>query len=955
MKTLACLFLLVAPLSAGTRTLFNDGWRFARFGTMPDGTTLAEPGGKWSAITASSEEADKGNVATHAIDGDPGTRWCASSGEPGQALTIDLGRRVTITTATVTWEKPGGLDLVAAVSADGSNWVTLPAIARPAADSNSQSIVVPSTKPGIRFVRLTVNGTDAQHWASISEIGFVDGSGKAIKPEAPTENRDSSPSATTFNDQSWRAVTLPHDWGIEGPFRLELEGSTGKLPWVGIGWYRKTFTLPAELPAALCLDLDGAMSNSTIYLNGREVGHWAYGFSSFRVDLTEAARPGAENVLAIRLDNKPDSCRWYPGAGLYRDVWLVNSNDFGKNGLTIRTPEVSEAEASIEVTAEMPDGDCPSGSSMNFQVLDPSGKVVLDSREQSIARTLKLSNPKLWSPESPSLYTLHATYSMNGKIVIEDSETFGIRSLKYDENEGLSINGKHTVLKGVCLHHDLGPLGAAFNLQAAERQLRILKDMGCNAIRTSHNPPAPGLVELCDRMGLLMQVEAFDTWDKPKLKNDYSRHFAEWHEKDLRLMVRNFRNHPSVIMWSIGNEIPGGYQNNADGPKMADLLRRIVREEDPTRPCSMANNHTSAGDQLWKGLDLIGFNYKPDYYQKFHDKKTGVLAYGSETASCISSRGEYFFPVSLDKSKGAANFQMSSYDTSAPPWAQRPDIEFEAQDKTAPWNLGEFVWTGFDYLGEPTPYDANMSNLLNIQDPVEKERLKKQLETVGKITPPSRSSYFGILDLCGFPKDRFYLYQARWRPELPMAHLLPHWNWPDRVGQVTPVHVYTSGDEAEVFLNGKSLGRKKKGSFQYRLTWDDVVYEPGELRVVAYKDGKEWAKDERSTTGAASKLVVKAESDSPDPGNLIYLTVTVADDKDRLVPTAKHLLHFEPGGEVEIMAAGNGDATSLVTMHQAKSMPAYNGLCQVILRRTGKGPVSLKVSAEELPAANWNN
>jgi len=437
---------------------------------------------------------------------------------------------------------------------------------------------------------------------------------------------------------------------------------------------------------------------------------------------------------------------------------------------------------------------------VDVELLDADGKPV--ARGPRGAK-LDIPRPRLWTPADPYRYQAKVVFRNNDGVLEEQSVAFGIRTLEFDADKGFLLNGRPTYLKGVCMHHDLGPLGAAFHAGAAERQIRILKDMGCNAIRTSHNPPAPGLVELCDRMGVMLLIEAFDTWDKAKRPNDYARFFAEWHAQDLRLMVRNFRNHPSVIMWSIGNEIPGGYQTSADGWMMADRLRKIVKEEDPTRPVTMGNNAAGAGDHLWKGIDLLGYNYKPTLYAKFHARKTGVPVFGAETASTISSRGEYFFPVSMDKSKGQADFQMSSYDTSAPPWAQRPDIEFTAQDATQPWNFGEFVWTGFDYLGEPTPYNNDLTNLLNIQDPAERARLKKQLDELGKVTPPSRSSYFGIVDLCGIPKDRFYLYRSLWNTNAVTLHILPHWNWPAREGRQVPVYVYTSGDSAELFLNGQ--------------------------------------------------------------------------------------------------------------------------------------------------------
>jgi beta-galactosidase len=957
MKMLAAFLCLALPASAGTATPFNDGWRFARFGPMPDGSTLPEPGGPHLPVAASSEE--PGHPPGHALDGSSITRWCASDGRPGQTLTIDLGRPVALRSVTLQWEKPGGLDLALATSTDGKSWQSLPAIPRAAADSALQEVAIPDTVTEARHLRFTITGTDPGRWASIAEITFRDAAGQAVTPQAPTDLAAQSPADPAFNDSSWRTLTLPHDWGIEGPFRLELDGATGKLPWAGIGWYRKSFSLPAEAKdKRYYLEVDGAMSDSTLFLNGKEVGRWPYGYSSFRIELTPAIKPGEQNLLAIRLDNKPASSRWYPGGGIYRDVRLVEApgklQNILHNGLRVTTPEISAEKATVKLSLGLEDGDCPANSEVSFEVLSPEGKVLASTSGQSCAATLELPQPVLWTLEKPHLYTVRATFSRKDQGSESITAPLGIRSIRFDENEGFFLNGVRTSFKGVCLHHDLGPLGSAWHPEAAERQLRIMKEMGCNAIRTSHNPPAPGMVDLCDRMGILLQVEAFDCWDKPKSPNDYARHFKDWHERDLRLMVRNFRNHPSVVMWSIGNEINGGYQNSPDGWKTADALRTIVKSEDDTRPVSMGNNDTRAAEHLWKGLDIIGFNYKPDLYAKFRERKTGVPVYGSETASTISSRGEYFFPVSWDKSKGEGDFQMSSYDLSAPPWAQRPDIEFEAQDKTQPWNPGEFVWTGIDYIGEPTPYNEDQTNLLNIQDPKERERLQKQLEEVGRVTPPSRSSYFGIADLCGFPKDRYYLYQARWRPELPLAHILPHWNWPGREGEITPVHVYTSGDEAELFLNGRSLGRKKKEPFHYRIVWEDVKYEPGELRVVSYKDGKKWAEAGRSTTGPAAKLLVEAEPPI-GKGELVYLTLTVADAKGRLVPRSKQEIRFEVSGPAEILAAGNGDATSHITMHRAKAMPAYNGLCQVILRRTGPGEIGFKATAEGLAGAGWSS
>lgn len=930
MKALILLMLGSALGMAGSRESFNDAWKFARFGVLADGSYREEPGKPVNVVRATSEEAGKGNVAGNAIDGRPETRWCAAAGRADEAISLDLGRLLKIGTIVVLPEKPE-LECVVEISADGKAWTRL--------ESGGTGEVqrFPANGAESRWVKVSAANVTPQRWTSIREIEVTDSDGAKIEPQSRAAGK--GPQAADFDDSEWRELSLPHDWGIEGPFRMELDGSTGKLPWVGVGWYRKTFAVP-EGEKRWFLDIDGAMSDATVYLDGEQVGRWPYGYSSFRVDLGDGLKPGAEHVVAIRLDNKDQSSRWYPGAGLYRDVWLVGKPVVQRilhNGVFVTTPRISDDKAEVKVAVELSDGDCPAGYRVEVELLDAAGAVVASG---GMGKTLSISRPRRWSLDDPYRYTARVSFRHGDEILETVEEAFGIRSIEFDAERGFLLNGERVEVKGVCMHHDLGPLGAAFHIEAAERQVRILREMGCNAIRTSHNPPAPGLVELCDRMGMLLQIEAFDTWDRAKRGNDYARFFPAWHERDLRLMVRNFRNHPSVVMWSIGNEIPGGYQTSPDGWRKADALRAIVKSEDATRPVTMGNNARGAGDHLWKGIDLLGFNYKPDLYQKFQDKGTGVPVYGSETASCISSRGEYFFPVSWDKSKGQADFQMSSYDTSAPPWAQRPDIEFTAQDATQPWNFGEFVWTGFDYLGEPTPYNNDMTNLLNIQDPAERARLKQQLDELGKITPPSRSSYFGIVDLCGFPKDRFFLYQARWRPELPMAHILPHWNWPERVGEVTPVHVYTSGDEAELFLNGVSLGRKTRGPEDHRLVWDEVKYEPGELRVVSYKNGERWAEADRSTTGGAAKLAVEVDA----IGEMSFVEITVVDSEGREVPRSCPELVFEAEGS-EILAAGNGDATSHVTMWRAEKMPAYNGKCLVIVRGSGR----LVIRGEGLP------
>lgn len=529
---------------------------------------------------------------------------------------------------------------------------------------------------------------------------------------------------------------------------------------------------------------------------------------------------------------------------------------------------------------------------------------------------------------------------------------FGIRTAEFTANDGFYLNGKRVRLQGVCMHHDLGALGAAFHYRAMERQLEILKEMGVNAIRTSHNPPAPGMLDLCDRMGFLVLDEFVDTWIIPKKENGYNRLFNDWHEQDLRAFIRCDRNHPSVIAWSIGNEV--AEQQEKFGVLIAKRLAAIVKEEDRSRPSTIGNDNPNAGFNGFEtGVDVFGYNYKPELYTKFKTANPHIPLYGSETASCISTRGEYLFPVEDHKSGGKIGFFMSSYDLYAPDWASSPDVEFKGQD-LCPADAGEFVWTGFDYLGEPTPFTTDMSILTNYHDPAEKAKAEKQLQEVGKITVPSRSSYFGIVDLAGFKKDRFYIYQARWKPDLPMVHILPHWNWPERTGQVTPVHVYTSGDSVELFLNGKSLGKKNKKQYEYRLRWDDVVYQPGELKAVAYKDGKKWAEETIQTTGQPNALQLEADRNSMqgDGYDLIYVTVKIVDKNGRLVPRTHNPITFEVTGAARIVATDNGDQTSHASF-QNNHIKAFNGMALVILKskKNESGSITLTATSQGLKGA----
>lgn len=787
---------------------------------------------------------------------------------------------------------------------------------------------------------------------------------KAIRSPRPAGNLGDNIAytRTDLNDSTWRKLNLPHDWAIEGDFVQDLPGETGKRPYAGVGWYRKHFQITEkDKGRQIYLDIDGAMAYPTVWLNGQFVGGWAYGYSSFRLDLTPYIKIGGENVIAIRLENLPESSRWYPGSGIYRNVWLVKTDPVhvGQWGTFVTTPVVNKDSASVKIGVTIDNNVGNYDIAVRTLIYRLSNgkrslKSIASSEYQKIGLELgknftstaeiSIRQPALWSTKTPYLYMAVTTIQHESRVIDTYETIFGIRTVQFDAQKGFVLNGERVYMKGVCQHHDLGSLGAAVNYRALERQLEILKEMGVNAIRTSHNPPAPELLELTDRMGFVVIDEAFDAWGNRKKINDYHLIYEDWHEKDLRSMIRRDRNHPSVVIWSSGNEI--SEQRNVNLHYRSIDLTKITHEEDPTRLVMVGANHVEAGyNGFQKTIDVFGYNYKPQEYAKFRAANPTMPLIGSETASTISSRGEYFFPVVEDKSKGQADFQMSSYDLYAPRWATPPDPEFEGQDRN-PFVAGEFVWTGFDYLGEPTPYNADSSNILNFSDPADQARMAEELKAIGKIKVPSRSSYFGIVDLTGFKKDRFYIYQARWRSELPMAHILPHWNWPERVGQVTPVHVYTSGDEAELFLNGKSLGRKKRGEFQYRFRWDDVVYQPGELKVVTYKNGKFWAAGTVKTTDTAAMLQMQADRStiSSDVSDLSFITVKIDDKNGLNVPRSKNMIRFEISGPGEIVATDNGDATDLSSF-QSTSRKAFNGLALVIVRSIKGRPGKITVKA----------
>jgi beta-galactosidase len=760
------------------------------------------------------------------------------------------------------------------------------------------------------------------------------------------------------DDRAWEAVRVPHDWAITGPFDRENDiqytailedgetkqrahtGRTGGLPHVGRAWYRRRLTLPADLAGLrFRLEFDGVMSRSQVYVNGRLVGVWPYGYASFAFDITEAVRSG-ENLVAVSVDNPPDASRWYPGAGIYRHVRLVTlpATHVGHWGVWVATESVDDRAARISVRTEIQShGPVPPGAVLESLILDPDGRDTASvvtalgaAPAQQVRQELQVPAPARWSLESPRLYTLRSLVRAEGRVLDACDTRFGIRTLAFDAREGFLLNGRRTPLQGVCMHHDLGPLGSAVNTAALRRQLRILQDMGCNALRTSHNPPAPELLDLADEMGFLVIDEAFDEWKLGKVGNGYHTLFEAWAERDLRAMIRRDRNHPSVILWSLGNEIRE--QADPDGRAVARFLHDIARDEDPTRPTTAAFNQSDAAiaNGLAEVVDVPGWNYKPDRYGAYRARFPNKPMYGSETASCISSRGEYYFPVEEERGPVRDTNQVNSFDLSVAGWANCPDIEFRGLDDT-PSLMGEFVWTGFDYLGEPTPYGEAW---------------------------PSRSSYFGIVDLCGLPKDRFYLYRSRWSNR-PTLHLLPHWTWPGREGLTTPVHCYTSWNAVELFLNGRSQGRRTRNpknlAERYRLIWAGVVYEPGELKAVAYDDkGRPAGECVVRTAGAPAALRLEPEQTEfyADGEDMAFVAFHVCDRAGTRCPRADHLVTFRVSGPAELAALDNGNAAS-TELFTGSAHRAFNGSGMVYLRAKAgaAGEVTLDASADGLAPA----
>ena len=769
----------------------------------------------------------------------------------------------------------------------------------------------------------------------------------------------------TFDDTEWRNQDLPHDWAIEGPFDIKYNARCGGLPFHGTGWYRKHFSIPKSAQGKhVTLHFDGAMYNAKVWLNGKLIGHRPNGYVGFTVDMSKYLNYGGENLIAVQLTPEDLSSRWYPGAGIYRNTWLEINNEVhvAKWGTFITTPEITTDAAKVNIRTEIENtGEKDKEIKLQTKIYSKDGvevasiSNVLNIKSASVLITkqnTQVFKPKLWDLDNPNLY-IAETKIFDGNLLLDTYETtFGIRTIEYGADFGFKLNGKSTRFQGVCLHHDLGPLGTAVNRRATERQLEIMQEMGVNAIRTSHNPPSPEQVQLCDQMGLMVQVEAFDMWEKAKVENGYSKYFNEWHERDLRDMIRTFRNSPSVVMWSIGNEILE-QADKINGRIIAKELAVICKEEDTTRPTTAGFNYypQPIDNGLTEAIDLVGWNYKPRKYKEVTENYPKSIGYGSETSSTVSSRGVYHLP--LEKYELHESLQITSYDFIGPPWAYPPDIEFEAQENN-PNSLGEFIWTGFDYLGEPTPFGG------------------KDNSTNGYWNGhwPARSSYFGAVDLCGLPKDRFYLYQSQWTAK-PMVHLLPHWNWEGMEGKTIPVFSYTNCDEVELFVNGKSFGKKVKGidktplpidfidweggRYQgdfmspYRLNWN-VPYEAGELKVVAYKNGKIVTEKSIKTAGKPAKieLVPDRKTIKSNGEDISFVTVRILDKEGNLCPNADNLVSFTIEGEGTIAAVGSGNAATLEPF-QSNHRKAFSGMCMVFVKASYvEGEISVKANSKGL-------
>lgn len=767
-----------------------------------------------------------------------------------------------------------------------------------------------------------------------------------------TKGEVSGAEQADFNDSGWESVTVPHDWAIYGPFDVNNDlqnvavkqnfetqaslktGRTGGLPYVGIGWYRTTFE--SEPNKNTTIVFDGAMSEARVYVNGKEACFWPCGYNSFHCDVTDLVNAdGKNNVLAVRLENRPQSSRWYPGAGIYRHVRVVSTEKIHVPvwGTQITTPHVKDDYASVCLRTTI----LNSGKTLltvTTDIIDSEGNVVASKTNKGIinhgqpfTQNFTVNSPKLWSPESPVLYNAVTKIYSSDTLLDTYTTRFGIRTIEYVADKGFYLNGKHRKFQGVCNHHDLGPLGAAINVSALRHQLKLLKDMGCDAIRTAHNMPAPELVSLCDEMGFMMMLEPFDEWDIAKCDNGYHRFFNEWAEKDMINMLHQYRNNPSVVMWSIGNEVPT--QWSADGYKVAKFLQDICHREDPTRPvtCGMDQVQSVLGNGFAAMLDIPGFNYRAHMYDEAYERLPQNIILGSETSSTVSSRGVYKLPAERKAGAMYEDHQSSSYDLEYCTWSNIPDIDFARADDHE-WTIGQFVWTGFDYLGEPSPYDTNAW--------------------------PNHSSMFGIIDLASIPKDRYYLYRSVWNKDAETLHILPHWNWEGHEGQKVPVFVYTNYPSAELFINGKSYGRQTKhkdGTVEnrYRLMWYNTVYEPGEIKVVAYDENNK-AVAEKTVRTAGKPHHIELSTDYPllkaDGKDLAYVTLKIVDKDGNLCPTDARLVNFKVKGAGKYRASANGDPTCLDLFHLPR-MHAFSGMLTVIVQSGEKsGEIELQASAK---------
>ena len=758
---------------------------------------------------------------------------------------------------------------------------------------------------------------------------------------------------------NWKSVSIPHDWAIYGPFdrnndlqKVAVEqngeteetwktGRTGGLPYEGRGFYKTTFELPDTAGRSNTLVFDGAMSNAHVYVNGKQVAFWPYGYNTFHANLDGVARPGL-NTVEVSLENKPRSSRWYPGAGLYRNVHLIQTDRVRIPvwGTYLTTPYVGKDYATVHLKIQVEGLKKGDKIEMTTTILGPDGaQVATDTHGYTyypgvdFNQNLKVEKPSLWTPETPALYTAKTEVKYAGKVVDDYQTRFGIRTVEVRAGEGFFLNGEKRQFKGVCNHHDLGPLGAAINKSALRHQLEMLKEMGADAVRTAHNMPAPELVELCDELGLMMMIEPFDDWGfRPKSLNGYGTIFNEWAERDVENMVRQYRNNPSVMMWSIGNEVPS--QWGPDGISELKFLQDIVHREDPTRPvtCGMDQVKAVTENGFAAALDVPGFNYRVHLYEESFPKLPQNVLLGSETTSTVSSRGKYFFPVEKAADKQHEGNQSSSYDVEYCSWSNIPDDDFAAEDNL-PYDMGQFVWTGFDYLGEPSPYDTDAW--------------------------PSHSSYFGIIDLASIPKDRYYLYRSKWNKNDHTLHILPHWNWEGREGEVTPVFVYTDAPKAELFINGKSQGVQQKRTDgtnmeRYRLMWMDTRYEPGEVKAIAYYPDGTTKEQIVRTAGKPDHLVLTANRTSLDANgeDLAYITVQVADKQGNIVPTDERTVKFSTKGAGSFRATANGDPTSLRLFHLPE-MDLFSGAATAIVESADKpGAVTLTAKAKGLKSAS---